>query len=161
MKNWTDADGNQIDEESLYNWINKHKNKINSEYELIVGADSHLHGIQLRFITVVCLYQKGKGGFYYYIRSDQHKKDFKGSYPVRVRAKLFHETSLAIELATKIQENTGITPVIHIDASPPECGEVTSMFSDQLRGYVIGSGFECFLKPWSFVSSGIANKHSK
>ena len=74
---------------------------------------------------------------------------------------MFHETSIAIELSNQIQETTGLIPLIHVDASPPESGELTSMFSDQLKGYVTASGFECYIKPWSFVASGIANKHSK
>ena len=113
-----------------------------------------------KFITVICLYKKGRGG-YYYKTSLKEKKDFKGNYPSKVRAKMFHEASLSIEEAQRILDVTGLTPIIHIDASPPENGELTSMFSDQLKGYVVASGFECFLKPWSFVASSISNKHSK
>ena len=163
LKIWKDADGKTISEEELYTWVsNETKSWINDgEYELIVGVDSHLHGYAYRFITVVCLYRKGRGGFYYYNISEQNRKDFKGTYPVRVRARMFHETTLAIQTATDIQNNTGKVPVVHIDASPANAGELTSVFSDQLKGYVVGSGFEAVLKPWSFVASGIANKHSK
>lgn len=161
MRIWKDADGKVVDDQTLYTWINSSKNKLEGECELIVGVDSHLHGVEYRFITVVCLYRKGRGGFYYYHNSEQHRKTFKGTYPVRVKARMFHETTLAIELATEIQEKTGIVPVVHIDASPPDAGELTSMFSDELKGYVVASGFETVLKPWSFVASGIANKHSK
>lgn len=161
MKTWKDADGNVINEDAFYSWVNSSKNKLEGECELIVGVDSHLHGVAYRFITVVCLYRKGRGGFYYYHISEQHRKVFKGTYPIRVKTRMFHETSLAIEMATEIQEKTGILPVVHIDASPPNTGELTSMFSDQLKGYVAASGFEAVLKPWGFVASGIANKHSK
>lgn len=161
MRTWKDADGNVINDDVFYNWVNSSKNKLEGECELIVGVDSHLHGVSYRFITVVCLYRKGRGGFYYYHNSEQHRKEFKGTYPVRVKARMFHETSLAIELATEIQEKTGLSPVIHLDASPPNAGELTSMFSDHLKGYVSASGFESALKPWSFVASGIANKHTK
>lgn len=161
MKLWTDADGKQITEEELYAWVDRHKNKLEGNYELIVGVDSHLHGRTYQFITVACLYCKGRGGFYYYSISEQHKKEFKGSNTAKLTARMFYEASLAIELATELQEKTGVAPVVHIDVSPPEAGEDTSPFSDQIRGYVIASGFEAVRKPWSFVSSGIANKHSK
>lgn len=161
MRTWKDADGNVAKDETFYNWVSSSKNKLEGECELIVGVDSHLHGITYRFISVVCLYRKGRGGFYYYNISEQHRKEFKGTYPVRVKARMFHETSLAIELASEILEKTGLSPVVHLDASPPNTGELTSMFSDQLKGYVAASGFEAVLKPWSFVASGIANKHSK
>lgn len=161
MRTWKDADGNAIKDETFYNWVNSAKNKLEGDCELIVGVDSHLHGITYRFITVVCLYRKGRGGFYYYNISEQHRKEFKGTYPVRVKARMFHETSLAIELASEILEKTGLSPVVHLDASPPNTGELTSTFSDQLKGYVAASGFDAVVKPWSFVASGIANKHSK
>ena len=80
---------------------------------------------------------------------------------VNERTELFHETTLAIEIASQIEEKTGRKPIVHIDASPANAGELTSMFSDQLKGYVTASGFECILKPFSFVASGVANKHSK
>lgn len=158
---WKDADGKMVSDETLWNWIEASKNKLEGDYELLVGADSHLHGRSYRFITVVCLYQKGRGGFYYYTTSERGKKDFKGTYPVRVKAKLFHETELSIEVASEILEKTHVKPIIHLDASIPSAGEMTSLFSDQLRGYVVGSGFEAVLKPFSFCASGIANKHSK
>lgn len=161
MRTWKDADGKEIKDEAFYAWVNSSKNKLEGDSELIVGVDSHLHGWTYRFITVVCLYRKGRGGFYYYNVSEQARKDFKGTYPVRVKARMFHETTLAIELATEILGKTGLTPVVHLDASPSNAGELTSMFSDQLKGYVAASGFEAVLKPWSFVASGIANKHTK
>ena len=163
MKLWKDADGNTISQEELFSWISREtKPWVNGgEYELIVGVDSHLHGYAYRFITVVCLYRKGRGGFYYYTISEQGRKEFKGTYPVRVKARMFHETTLAIEVATEIEEKTGKVPVVHIDASPANAGELTSMFSDELKGYVTASGFDAALKPWSFVASGIANKHTK
>ena len=161
MRTWKDADGNVVDDSAFYAWLQTSRSKLDGDYELIVGVDSHLHGVAYRFITVVCIYLKGRGGFYYYNTSEQHRKEYKGSYPAKVKARMFYETSLAIELATEIQEKTGKTAVIHIDASPPDAGEVTSLFSDQLKGYVTASGFEAMLKPWSFAASGIANKHSK
>lgn len=161
IKVWKDADGNIIDDDKLFDWINKSKNDIANTSELIVGTDSHLHKYNYRFVTVVCIYKKGRGGFYYYTTTEHNKKEFKGNYPARVRARMFHEASITIEVASKIQNETGQIPVIHVDASPPEAGEMTSLFSDQLKGYVTASGFECIIKPWSFVSSGIANKHTK
>lgn len=158
---WRDADGKAIDDAVFYDWVRSSKNKLDGEYELIIGTDSHLHGAYYKFITVVCLYRKGRGGFYYYTVNETSKKEFKGAYPVKVKARMFHEVSLALEMAYEIQEKVGLTPIVHLDASPPEAGELTSMFSDQLKGYVTASGFEGVLKPWSFVSSGIANKHSK
>lgn len=163
MTKWKDADGKVITNEQLIQWVSEKTSswKQGVEHELIVGVDSHLHGCTYHFITVVCLYHKGRGGYYYYKINEQNRKEYKGTYPVRVKSRMFHETSLAIETATEIQEKTGITPIIHLDASPPNSGELSSMFSEELKGYAVGCGFEAILKPWSFVASGVANKHTK
>lgn len=160
MKNWKDPDGNVITNDKLMEWISR-SNISNNTHELIVGVDSHLHKQTYHFITVVCLYEKGRGGYYYYNISECNRKTFKGAYPAKVRARMFHETGLAIETATQIQEATGKTPIVHIDVSPPNAKELSSMCSDELKGYVINCGFEVVVKPWSFVASGVANKHSK
>jgi predicted RNase H-related nuclease YkuK (DUF458 family) len=164
MRTWKDADGKTINDTELFDWVNDKCSSLvaaPNNYELIVGVDSHLHGHAYRFITVVCFYEKGRGGFYYYSASERDRREFKGTYPARVRARMFYEATLAIDLVTEIQEKTGRRSVVHIDASPPNAGELTSMFSDQLRGYVVASGFEAILKPFSFVASGVANKHTK
>lgn len=163
MTKWKDADGKVITNEQLMSWVSDQTSswKQGNEHELIVGVDSHLHGCIYHFITVVCLYRKGRGGYYYYKLTEQNRKEYKGTYPVRVKSRMFHEASLAIETATDIQEKTGITPIIHLDASPSDAGELSSTFSEELKGYAIGCGFEAILKPWSFVASGVANKHSK
>jgi predicted RNase H-related nuclease YkuK (DUF458 family) len=37
----------------------------------------------------------------------------------------------------------------------------TSKFSDMLKGYVAGAGFECRIKPDAWASQSIADRHSK
>lgn len=158
---WKDADGKTLTDEGLYQWVKSSVKNMNSEYELIVGVDSHRHKKFFQFITVVCVYRKGRGGYYFYKKSVRPASEYKGPYPVRVRTRMFYEASLALETAQNIFDHTEALPVIHLDASPPGGTEVTSAFSDQLSGYIVGSGFECVLKPWAFVASGIADKHSK
>ena len=50
---------------------------------------------------------------------------------------------------------------LHIDVSPFQSKTATSKFSDMLRGYVTGAGFECKLKPDAWASQSVADKHSK
>lgn len=129
-------------------------------YEAVVGigTDSQMIGRQFRFITVLCVYRQGRGGFYFYTpQSVQRDKYVKKNQKQR----MFDEVGKSIELALALQENTGILSDIHIDASPNNRAEFTSAFSDQLAGYVRGCGFNCIMKPESYVSSGLADSHSK
>ena len=78
------------------------------------------------------------------------------------KMRMFEEVTKSIQLAVKMQELKGITPQVHIDASPEtNTKSFTSKFSEQLRGYVVSSGFECMLKPDSYAANTIADKHTK
>jgi predicted RNase H-related nuclease YkuK (DUF458 family) len=50
---------------------------------------------------------------------------------------------------------------LHLDISPISCGNATSKFSDMLKGYVQGYGFNYRIKPDAWASQSIADKHSK
>ena len=50
---------------------------------------------------------------------------------------------------------------LHLDVSPFSAGNATSKFSDMLKGYVQGYGFDFRLKPNAWASQSIADKHSK
>lgn len=126
--------------------------------EVGIGTDSQMIGRFFRFVTVVCIYRKGKGGFYFYRPESIPRTNYKDK-PAKMR--MFDEVAKSIELSLALQEATGVVPAIHIDASPHSKGEFTSAFSEQLKGYVTSCGFNCLLKPDSYISSGIADSHSK
>ena len=50
---------------------------------------------------------------------------------------------------------------LHLDVSPFAAKEGTSKFSEMLKGYVQGYGFECKLKPNAWASQSVADRHSK
>ena len=69
-----------------------------------------------------------------------------------------------MELAEHIMNNYDINSEdieLHIDVSPFYMKNGTSKFSDMLRGYVAGAGFECRVKPEAWASQSVADKHSK
>lgn len=133
--------------------------RYNSNCEIAVGTDSQHRGKYLFYITVICLWDRGHGGTYYY-KSEYLKRQphmFNSSQKMR----MFEEVSRTIEVANLIVEKTGIKPVCHVDASLPSKKEFTSSFSEQLRGYVISSGYVCVLKPGSYAANCIADRHTK
>jgi predicted RNase H-related nuclease YkuK (DUF458 family) len=74
---------------------------------------------------------------------------------------MFNEVERSVAMAEKILDVCGVIPVVHIDASPSHRHEFTSEFSEHLKGYVTASGYECVLKPDSFVANAVADKHTK
>jgi len=129
------------------------------EWEIGVGTDSQIRGNNVYFTTVICLYQKTKGGTYYYMNSVLSKKNLgMGNNQV---LRMYEEVRRALEVAMKLEELIGIKPSVHVDASKPHRKVFTSSISDQLKGYVVSSGYECVLKPDSYIASCIADRHSK
>lgn len=163
---WKNAENKRFAEEHVFDWVLSTKLDRKNDYQIIVGTDSHRHGDQFRFITALCVYCVGKGGNYYFLETYEPRdnyvqaangKKIKGNQKLR----MFNEVVKSVELATSLFDQTGVLPVVHIDASPSHKKEFTSEFSDQLKGYVASNGFECVLKPNSFVANAVADKHSK
>lgn len=132
---------------------------LNFEWEIGVGTDSQIRGSKVFFTTVICIYQKSKGGTYYYINDIMPKKSF-GTGNNQV-LRMYEEVKKTLEVASILEIETNRKPMVHVDASKSHKKAFTSSFSEQLKGYVVSSGFECILKPDSYVASCIADRHSK
>ena len=145
-------------DEQVYEHIRKAMADKSAEYEVAIGTDSQIRGRLFQFITVLCIWKKGKGGLYYYKNEYTPRKAF----PVaNQKMRMFDEVTRTISFANTIHEKTGFKPIVHVDASAPTKKEFTSAFSEQLRGYVVSSGYDCVLKPESYVATCIADRHSK
>lgn len=129
------------------------------EYNVAVGTDSQMIGHAFQFISVISVHRVGKGGLYFYY------KEFvpRAKFPVGVqKLRMFDEVARSCSIGLEMQAKISVTPEIHIDASPPhKREEFTAKFSDQLKGYVQSYGFECMLKPESYVAHAIADRHTK
>lgn len=148
----------RFSDENVFDHIRMALRDRDHEYEVAIGTDSQIKGRLFRFITVLCIWKKGKGGTYYY------KTEYvpRTAFPIsNQKMRMFDEVSKTIELAVQVQEKTGYKPIIHVDASIPTKKEFTSSFSEQLKGYVVSCGYECVLKPESYVANCIADRHTK
>lgn len=161
---WRDADGKRYGDAGdviLTTWLEEqHKKALDNKEEpiqLIVGTDSQLHGYNFKFITVVCAYRPGKGGNFLYTIKNELKTHYKGNQ----QARMFEEATKSIEISNLIVESTMLKPVVHLDMSPKKAGKFTSAFSDQVKGYVAGFGYNCRIKPVGFVASCVADHISK
>lgn len=145
-------------DEDIFAHVSRAMSDKDYEYEIAIGTDSQVKGRVFRFITVLCIWKKGKGGMYYYRTEYVPKAQFPVS---NQKLRMFDEVAKTIDLATKVEEKTGVRPIIHVDASIPHKKEFTSSFSEQLKGYVVSCGYECVLKPESYVANCIADRHTK
>ena len=155
---WLNPDSETITKTQLFEWLKTQtKLKQQEDLKLYVGTDSNIMGLRFRFISVVCLYTVGKGGNYFYSVNWKPREQYRGNQ----QARMFEEATISIDLATQIQEELGLKSEIHIDASPKEAKQFTSGFSDNLKSYVVSSGFDCKLKPDSIAAFTIADKHTR
>lgn len=127
-------------------------------FEVGVGTDSQLIKSVFQFVTVISIWNRGKGGFYFY-KIDYHPK---ANFPPKSqKLRMFEEVSKSIALATLVEEHLSLKPIIHIDASASNQQAFTSAFSEQLTGYAISSGYEALSKPYSWIASSIGDRHTK
>lgn len=140
------------------------KNKTHeSPYAIIVGSDSQNFDYT-KSVTVISIICRGHGGVFFYEKTKiPLLKD--------VRSKLYTETQNSLETTTalidlletndKYAEMYNNCPIsIHVDAGNSEYGK-TAPLIPEIVGWVHSLGYECYVKPDSFVASSIADKISK
>jgi len=129
------------------------------DFIVAVGTDSQIIGGKFCFVTVISLHRKGKGGTYHF---KQELKKASEHMIKNQKMRMFEEVTKSLEVAMMMRETKGLEVQVHIDASPEaNTKSFTSKFSEQLKGYVVSSGFECLLKPDSYAANSIADKHTK
>jgi hypothetical protein len=133
-----------------------------SDFRIIVGTDSQNFSYT-KMVSVIAIVCEGHGGiFFHRITHQPIIKD--------VRSKLHIETNESLELASKIIELLEdkkyedmfmhCTFTIHVDAGHSERGKTKDLIPE-LVGWIKSCGYDCEVKPDSFVASSIADKISK
>ena len=158
MTKWKSADGERLSDEELLKVLSEYRsNNPLDDVQIIVGTDSNAQKNFYRFITVVCAYRPLKGGVFYRKTTAEPRDNHKST-----RSRLFYEATLSIEAGSLIRDVGGMSTIVHVDAGNPLYSKaLSSTFGEQIRGYVVNSGFECHLKPDSWCASSIANKFTR
>lgn len=136
--------------------------KYNAPMHIIIGTDSQNFS-DTKMVSVIAYLCEGHGGIYFYEISRIAKiKD--------VRTKLHCETNESLNIATKLLELLeedsykdiflSSTFAIHVDAGNSEIGKTKELIPE-LVGWIKSCGYDCSVKPDSFVASSIADKISK
>ena len=155
-KKWITGSGNQID---FYEILKIIKNHTILGSKIFIGTDSFVSRKSVCFATAICLYGSELGNRYFFFKETKKEKPF-----AALVSRITEETRRSIEIGCFLTQEYNFNPEdieLHLDVSPFTAGTATSKFSDMLKGYVQGYGFDYRLKPDAWASQSIADKHSK
>lgn len=153
---WYTGKDTEIEFDNVTDIIKEHLSK---GAKVFIGTDSFISKSRTNFATAICLYGGDYPSRYFFSRQYVPKN----TYKVLV-TRITEEVRRSVEMAEHLMESHKIKSEdieLHIDVSPFQSKTATSKFSDMLRGYVTGAGFECKLKPDAWASQSVADKHSK
>ena len=137
--------------------------KYASPTQIIIGTDSQNFD-QTKMVSVVAVICEGHGGiFFYEVTRQPLIRD--------VRTKLHVETNDSLRVAETLVESMekdrkyedmyrGCPISIHIDAGNSRKGKTRELIPE-LVGWIKACGYDCSVKPDSFVASTIADRLSK
>ena len=156
MSRWFSGSGYEIDYEDLLETINQHTTEGGAIY---IGTDSFLTKNHCIFATAICLHgaKTSHSGKYYIHRNKASSKKFK-SLLGRIMTEVEKTIFIAMELDKTCPD---LIIELHLDISATNKPGETSKFSDMLTGYAKSTGFSCKIKPDSWASSAVADRHSK
>lgn len=131
----------------------------NVEYVIAVGTDSQNFDYTKVPVTLgihKVINGVGSGGIYFFDIKKVKRID-------NIRQKVLMETNLSIELAFKVAElfkenNIPYGISVHVDVGP---NGPTSKYIPEIKGWVKSCGFNCVIKPDSYMASSVANMLSK
>ncbi len=125
---------------------------------IYVGSDSMFKNNRCIFATAICMHNPSfkHGGRFFY------QRDYRQDPSLKILAnRMLFETTTAIETAMLLR-NAGVKNLcVHLDMGTDPKKNATSKMTDGLYGYVVGSGFDCEVKPHSWASSSVADRLSK
>lgn len=140
------------------------------KYRLMLGTDSHAHGDETVFATVIVLHRKGKGAWAC-MRKIRHPRRYDS-----LHEKISMETSLTEEIASLFTEahkmdmidivlphlykGSSFTLEGHIDIGSEQHNK-TRIFIQEMVARVQSVGLEPKIKPESIAAYGVANRHTK
>lgn len=129
------------------------------KYQLIVGTDSN-GDKRADFVTAIIVYRVGRGGRYFWKRTNGHK-----TYHT-IRDRVYKEVTLSLQVAQDMLKqlesslkDAGLPDYdfqIHIDVG--QNGPTREMIKEVV-GMVRGNGFKAKIKPESYAASNVADRY--
>lgn len=145
-----------MNKEAVFAEIARAVSKTPSEYEIIVGADSHLRNRSTSFVIAISIIRHQQGGTFYY---HQFKERHLPSLQERIHMEAFCAVGVASELREYLKEKSICIPIrLHFDIG---YNGPTNKFVKLLLRLAKANDFEANVKPFSFGASTIADKFTK
>lgn len=160
MKSWTYGEVSMKEMVKLMHSFTKKHNK--EQNRIIIGTDSQ-NFATTKIVMVIALHAVGNGGIFFYEITRIPKM-------TNIKHKLITETNMSLKYAKKLIEEferqydeTGFDYTkydfcIHVDAG---INGKSKTVIPEITAWVNSCGFQCEVKPKSFVASTIADKLSK
>lgn len=141
-----DYNGSYVSDISSFvsNWMQSHQNG-----EIYVGCDSKVRGSQVKYSTVICMWDKGHGVSEIY-KNELAKK------PKDTYTRLWNEVTKALEVAQNLKQIAEIT--VHVDLNSDPKYRSNRLY-DASIGLLNSYGFEAAGKPHSWAASCGAHRH--
>lgn len=127
------------------NWLNEHPMG-----QIHIGADSKVRGDQVKYSTVVCMWDVGRGVSEVHL-NEVERKPKGGGYE-----RLWSEVTRAVEVADFLREFGDIT--VHVDINENPQFKSHQLF-DASIGLIQSMGFKAAGKPFSWAASCGAHRH--
>ena len=155
MSKWKTGQKEIINIETILSILKKVSKS--SNHKIIIGSDSVKLGYDFIFTKAICIMnEEFYDRRYFYFRT-KIKDD---SY-LDLSKRLLKETTDSIDLALKVQKEIANANIeIHADVNENLIHK-SSKYKNMIIGYISGCGFDCKIKPYSFVASGIADCHTR
>ena len=152
---WFTGSGDSISYSEIIDIIESH---LNQNGGIFIGTDSQLTGSRCVFASAICLHNKDihSGGRYFFSKNILKNKDLK-TLKIRIMREVNRSINIVIDLLEKFPD---ADIEVHIDIGKGEKSK-TREFIDEFVGWTRAVGFSCKIKPESWASFAIADKHTK
>ena len=143
---WRDHHGQEIKDyiSQVVAWVEAHP-----KGEIYVGCDSKVRGSLVKYSTVICLWDVGRGVREIY--KNETEKAPPDSY-----TRLWNEVTRAVEVADSLKDVAHITVHVDINSNPKYRSH---QLYDASIGLITSMGFKGAGKPFSWAASCGAHRH--
>lgn len=148
---WNTGSGGRIIFPDIVSFLLK-----NASYNVHIGTDSQIKSNNVHYVIAICVTNPSGGGRYFFRKI--YEKKYKN---ISLGIRLQKEVGMSIEIAEQISRYIDTSRIsIHVDINDSP-KYASSKFASGLTNYVKSMGYACFIKPYSWASFSVADRHTK
>ena len=151
LASWNTGSGRSIIFSDILSFLLK-----NPSYNIHIGTDSQIKSNNVHYVIAICVTNPSGGGRYFFRKI--YEKKYKN---ISLGIRLQKEVGMSIEIAEQVSQCIDISKIsIHVDINDSP-KYASSKFASGLTNYVKSMGYTCFIKPYSWASFSVADRHTK